>query len=74
MTAKNSSKCKRMKKAVAYMQDYMTTYSDQYGYEDYTVETYIHDVLYGLGISLGGKPGATGYDEFKKVLRKFLDK
>lgn len=64
---------KRMKKAVEYLTKYMTTYDKQYGYLDYGDETYIDDILYGLGVSLGDEyRTATGFDKFKAVLRQHL--
>ncbi|ARM83968.1 hypothetical protein [Marinobacter salarius] len=62
-----------IKSAVTYLQDYMNTYSDQQGYEEYRTETLIDDVLYGLGAALDENyKYAQGYEEFKKVLRAHL--
>ncbi|EDM47775.1 hypothetical protein [Marinobacter algicola] len=63
-----------IKAAVAYLQEYMNTYSQQHSYEAYRAETLIDDVLYGLGVALDKKyKYAQGYDEFKKVLRAHLE-
>ena len=69
-----TSKQKRMKKAVEYLQDYMATYDKQTGYLDYADETLINDVLYGLGVALGPKryAFAQGFRRFKKRLAKHL--
>ena len=64
-----------IKDAVAYLQHYMQTYSDQKFYETYQTKTYIDDVLYGLGVSLNKNEyeGVSGYDRFKERLRVMLD-
>ena len=65
---------KRMKQAVKYLQDYMNTYDEQPEYLDYPVETLVNDVLYGLGVAVGGdkyKYG-DGFEKFKRGLVKFL--
>jgi len=66
---------KRVKKAIEYLQNYINTYDRQIGYLDYMDETIIDDVLYGLGVALGGKKHemAPGYRKFKAILRKHLD-
>lgn len=66
---------KRMRDAVTYMQDYMRTYSDQYGYMDYTDETFIDDVLYGLGVAIDKEKFSffVGAQAFKQRLREHLD-
>lgn len=69
-----SDKRERMKAAVAHLTSYMVTYTKQEFYEDYTDKTYIDDILYGLGISLGKEyTCADGFDKFKDVLRKHLE-
>lgn len=69
-TKRLTSKQKHIRDAVAYMQKYMATYSDQDGYMNYREDTYIDDVLYGLGVSISPAfKGASGFREFKKMLR-----
>lgn len=65
---------KRVEKAVAYLQDYMTTYSNQKHYLDYSDSIIIDDVLYGLGVALDADEYsfASGYDRFKDRLRSHL--
>jgi len=65
---------KRIKEAVKYLQNYMRTYSDQPFYENYTDETLINDVLYGLGVAIGGDDNkfANGFEAFKVKLRNHL--
>lgn len=67
---------KRMEKAVKYLQHYMATYSNQECYRDYSEETLIDDVLYGLGVALGRKrySFAPGFEKFKARLIKHLSK
>lgn len=69
-------KRKRMREAVSRLTDYMKTYDQQAGYEDYTDETFINNVLYGLGIALDKDKyfAGQGFDAFKSVLRKHLDR
>jgi hypothetical protein len=66
---------KKMRHAVAYLTGYMIKYVDQQFYADYPEETFINDVLYGLGVALDDKySAAQGFDEFKKRLREHLGK
>lgn len=60
----------RMKKAVASLEEYILTYKDQECYESYSDETFIDDILYGLGIALDpmGHRFADGYQRFKEKL------
>lgn len=64
----------RMRDAVAYLKKYMATYDKQMGYLDYRTETYMEDILYGLGASLGAEyQFSDGFAKFKAVLRKHLE-
>ena len=66
---------RNIKASVKYLQEYMETYPVQIGYETYRRETYIDDILYGLGVSLDKKyMYAGGFDLFKKELLKHLGK
>lgn len=74
-----SAECKRrqMRERVAAFQEYVRTYSDQSSYEDYSVKTFLDDMLYGIGLSMQiGTPtdytGAGGYERFKQALREHL--
>lgn len=69
-----TNKQKRMQRALAYMCNYMDTYHKQEGWQDYSDETFIKDVLYGLGVALHGQSCkfAPGFDRFKAELRKLL--
>ena len=63
-----------MKEVVASLHHYMETYDQQFGYEDYYDDTYIEDVLYGLGKSLDEKfENANGFLDFKKWLIKHIE-
>ena len=68
-------KTPKMKKAVAYLTNYMVTYDKQIGYLDYNARTYIDDILYGLGVSLNSEEfsGADGFMRFKKELKQYLN-
>lgn len=67
---------KRMRAAVASLQEYMRTYDQQAQYETYSDSIFIQDVIYGLGIALDAEKysHADGFCEFKKFLRDFLEK
>ena len=65
---------RRIQKAVAYMQGYMSTYTNQTDYQRVSDRVWIDDVLYGLGASLGKEyEFRDGFDKFKDVLRKHLE-
>lgn len=60
---------RRMKKAVEHLQKYMMTYSNQAGYLNYSDETLIDDVLYGLGVALNERYRyRDGFDLFRQRL------
>jgi hypothetical protein len=65
---------KRVKEAIAFLKDYLNTYEDQTGYLDYTDDTIINDVLYGLGVALDKRAYsyAKGYRLFAARLREHL--
>ena len=66
---------KSMTKSVAYLSHYMGTYDKQPMFEEYRPETYIDDVLYGLGVSLSDEfKFGGGFDNFKDFLRDYLAK
>lgn len=69
-----TKKQKRMKEAVKYLKEYMESYDKQRHYLDFEDVTLIDDVLYGLGVALGGEKYkfASGYAKFQKVLREHL--
>ena len=73
MPKPNKKQREKMKAAVAYMQEYVATYSNQREVESYSEETYIDDILYGLGVSLDKKnEWAGGFENFKERLRRHL--
>lgn len=65
---------KKVDAAIKYLVNYMTTYDKQMGYLDYTDETIIEDVLYGLGVALDGEKykWANGFAKFKERLANHL--
>jgi hypothetical protein len=65
---------KRVKLIIEKFQKYINTYSDQLGYLDYSDDTIIYDVLYGLGIALNEKEYKykSGFDKFKKFISLIL--
>lgn len=66
---------RRIESAVAYLREFMNTYDQQQGYSDYSDETYINDVLYGLGVSLSKEyQFAGGFRKFRALLKEHLEK
>jgi hypothetical protein len=62
-----------MKNAVEHLKEYVGTYENQGGWEKYRPETYVDDILYGLGISISDDfKFAGGFDRFKEILRDHL--
>ena len=62
-----------MKNAIEHLKEYVGTYENQGGWEEYRPETYIDDILYGLGTSISDKfKFADGFDRFKEILRDHL--
>ena len=62
-----------MRKALGSLKEYVDTYDQQSDWERYRSETYVNDVLYGLGISISDEfRFAEGFDRFKEVLREHL--
>ena len=74
MKKKLNAKQKRVKAIIEKLQHYMETYSDQTGYLDYSDETIIDDVLYGLGIAIDDEKYHfnDGYRKFKAKLIKHI--
>jgi len=71
---KLTEKQQRVKKIVKYLKEYINTYDNLGGYLDYSDETIIDDILYGLSVSLNRKEHSfhDGYNKFKKMLTKHL--
>lgn len=65
---------KRMRLMVDYMVGYMGTYDLQSGYENYRDETFIDDILYGLGVALNPEQHqfADGFRRWKDTLAEYL--
>ncbi len=64
-----------MKDVVISLQKYIATYDNQQGYEDYSDELFIEDILYGLGAALGEEyKFALGFEKFKDLLRNKFEK
>lgn len=69
---------KRMRAVVARFQKYVSTYSEQSHYEDYSDRIFLDDMLYGIGLALSegtakDNSGAGGYERFKVELRRHLN-
>lgn len=65
---------RRMKKIVERMVDYVSTYDQQAGYQDYSDETFIQDMLYGISLSLDAEKYkfADGYRKFQETIAHIL--
>lgn len=58
-------------RATARLQKYWDTYHEQHGYENYKLETFLEDALYGVGMAVDDKYRfANGFDRFKEFLQK----
>jgi len=59
---------------IAAMKHYIDTYQDQLGWKQYSKETMLADLVYGIGIAMDRDKYefADGYNEFKKDLIEFL--
>lgn len=66
---------RRIKNAIQSLQVYMNTYDKQTGCLDYSYETFVDDVLYGLGqaINRTNYQWKPGFDLFKEHLKKYLE-
>lgn len=66
---------KRMELMVEYLQSYVGTYDQQYGYKNYSDSTLILDILYSLGVALNPEEHsfADGFDKWKQTLKQFLE-
>ena len=75
--AETNRRRQHVEHAVRYLQHYMSTYTEQMYYRDYSDETIINDVLYGLGVALWGEDehrGPSGFDRTVAKLREHLEK
>lgn len=64
----------RMKLMVKYLSRYMETYDKQVGYQNYSDQTLVEDVLYGLGVVLNPHQHkyADGFTKWRNKLKNFL--
>lgn len=65
---------KRMQRIINRFKHYVATYDSQPGCLDYSDDTFINDMLYGIGVSLRPKrwKWADGYAKFKTFLKGFI--
>lgn len=62
---------KRMRQIVSRMQHYVATYTDQAEFANYSDETFINDMLYGIGCALCGEYRmADGFSRFKERIAR----
>jgi hypothetical protein len=66
---------KRMELMVEFLQRYVGTYDQEYGYKNYSDSTLILDILYGLGVVLNPEEHsfAGGFDKWKQTLKQFIE-
>jgi len=64
----------RMIKIVVTFQKYVATYTNCQGYSEYSDSTFIHDMLYGIGLAIDSKvfKFSPGYEKWKRRLIAFL--
>lgn len=63
-----------MPDVIAALNDYVETFPNRHGIDEYTNERYITDILYGLGMSLSDEYWyAEGFAKFKKLLFACLE-
>lgn len=74
MSFKSNAKTrKKMANSVNSIKEYVNTYDKQLGYKDYSEDTFINDILYGIGISLNDKyQMGNGFLLFKQRLRDLI--
>jgi len=72
----NTEKQERVKKIIDDLKKYINTYVKQHGYLDYSDETIINDMLYGIGIATDKSKYQfnNGFNDFKKYLTENIIK
>jgi hypothetical protein len=65
---------KSIKDIVADFEKYVVTYKSQANYENYSYETFINDMIYGIGLTINPEiyMWAEGYESFKIDLIEFF--
>jgi hypothetical protein len=65
----------KISKSIDYLTDFASSYPTQLGFDDYTTETFMDDMLYGLGVSLSDDYRfSIGFKQFKIDLINHLRK
>lgn len=64
-----------IKKATEKLNHFVGTYSKQPNYTQYSNQTFLNDMLYGIGISIDEDKyfAAQGYTEFLKLLQSHIN-
>jgi hypothetical protein len=67
---------KEMRDIVARFQEYVATYSNQDFFEIYPINTFIEDMIYGVGIAVEPEKfrGSDGYERFREYLKKVYER
>lgn len=69
----NQPQLKSVKDIMHDLEHYVSTYMNQYGAEEYSDETIINDILFGLGRSLSDEYNfAPGFEKFKDRLLEHI--
>lgn len=65
-----------IKNALASLKEFVDTYDQQTGYESYLTDTFVFDILYGIGVAIDKDKyhGPKGYEKFQQNLRGLLVK
>lgn len=60
---------------VKYLQEYINTYDQQPFYQQYEYKTVVLDIVYGLGVAIGGEKYkyASGFRRWQNTLIRFLE-
>ncbi len=63
-----------IEEALKYFNHYVTTYENQYHWQRYQIETWLDDIIYGLGVSIDPSKFKynDGFCKFKKLLVNYL--
>ena len=63
-----------IKSALGYLKKYINTYDRLCDWDHYNEETWLNDILYGLGVSIDGSTflNADGFEKFREHLFNFI--
>ena len=66
-------KTNTIEQTVEYMIKYINTYKDQFGWKEYTHETFLDDMIYGIGVAMSDQyKMAQGYEKFRADIDEYF--